>query len=58
MFIKMFYYVKNGEWHIIRVDNKHQKSETPWTYKSKDSAINYIVAHGLTANLLSDKNCK
>lgn len=58
MFIKMFYYEKKGEWHVVRIDHNNKHTETPWTYKSKDSAINYIVAHGLTAELLLDKNCK
>lgn len=58
MFIKMFYYEKEGEWHVVRIDHNNKQTETPWTYKSKDSAINYIVAHGLTAELLLDKKCK
>lgn len=58
MFVKMFYYEKDGEWHVVRIDYKNRQTETPWTYKSKDSAINYITAHGLEAELLPDKNCK
>ena len=52
MFTKMFYYEKEGEWHVVRIDYKNKQTETPWTYKSKDSAIDYIIAHGLEANLL------
>lgn len=55
MFMKMFYYEKDGEWHVVRIDYKNRQTETPWTYKSKDSAINYIAAHGLIAELLPDK---
>ena len=49
MFIRMFYYEKDGELHVVRIDYKNKQTETPWTYKDKDSAINYIVAHGLKA---------
>lgn len=58
MFTRMFYYEKEGEWHVVRINHSNKQSETPWTYKSKDSAINYIAAHGLKAELLPDKNCK
>ena len=49
MFIRMFYYEKDGEWLVVRIDYKNKQTETPWTYKDKDSAINYLVAHGLKA---------
>ena len=52
MFTRMFYYEKEGEWHVVRIDYKNKQTETPWTYKNKDSAIDYIIAHGLEANLL------
>ena len=50
MFTKMFYYEKEGEWHVVRIDHNNKQTETPWTYKNKDGAIDYIVAHGLEAN--------
>ena len=52
MFIRMFYYEKDGEWHVVRIDYKNKQTETPWTYKNKDIAIDYIIAHGLEANPL------
>ena len=52
MFTRMFYYEKDGEWHVVRIDYKNKQTETPWAYKDKDSAINYIIAHGLEANPL------
>lgn len=52
MYTKMFYYEKEGMWHVVRVDHNNRQIETPWTYKSKESAINYIVAHGLQPCLL------
>ena len=52
MFIRMFYYEKDGEWHVVRIDYKNKQTETLWTYKNKDSAIDYIIAHGLEANPL------
>lgn len=55
MYTKMFYYKKEGVWHVVRIDHNNKQTETPWAYQSKDSAINYIVAHGLQACLLSEK---
>ena len=52
MFTKMFYYEKEGEWHVVRIDHKNKQKEAPWTYKTKDSAIDYIIAHGLEATPL------
>lgn len=29
MFIKMFYYEKKGEWHVVRIDHNNKHTETP-----------------------------
>lgn len=37
-----------GEWYVVRIAYDGNLSVTPFSFKTKSSAISYIRSHGLT----------
>ena len=47
-YIKMEIINIDGLWKVSRIDAKGKSSITPFGWKNKSSAINYITAHNLS----------
>ena len=57
MWVYMEYYRHNASeiYYVIRYRDNGELSTTPFGFKSEDSAIDYIMAHGLTPHKINNK---
>ena len=45
-----------NQWHVLRIAHDGSLSVTPFFFKTKDSAISYIMAHDLKPNIRLNEN--
>lgn len=57
MWVYMEYYQHkaNGLYYVIRYRDTMELSTTPFCFKTESTAINYIIAHGLTPHKIDNK---
>lgn len=54
-YMEYYQHKKSGIYYVIRYRNDTELSTTPFGFKSEDSAIDYIMAHGLAPHKISDR---
>lgn len=52
-----YYRHSDGLYYVVRYRENWELSTTPYGFKTKDSAISYIEAHGLHAKERDVKSC-
>ena len=54
-YMEYYQHKDSGIYYVIRYRNGTELSTTPFGFGSEDSAIDYIMAHGLVPHKISDR---